>query len=107
MRHRLASILPHRRRTAALLIAAAFAAALIGAVAPAPAPPARAAGLCGLKTGTSTVSKVMVIWMENKDYASIVGNSAAPFLNNTEIPPRGRTPPMRGGCPDGRAAGEP
>lgn len=48
-----------------------------------PASPARAATLCGFKTGSSTISKVMVIWMENKSYSSIVGSSSAPYLNNT------------------------
>jgi hypothetical protein len=48
-----------------------------------PATAARAATMCGFKTGTSTVTKVMVIWMENHSYSSIVGSSSAPYLNNT------------------------
>jgi hypothetical protein len=42
-------------------------------------------GLCGfLPTGAT--SKVMVIWEENRNYSSVVGNSAAPYLNNTVRP---------------------
>ena len=42
-------------------------------------------GLCGFLPSGST-SKVMVIWMENRNYADVVGNSAAPYLNNTVLP---------------------
>jgi acid phosphatase len=42
-------------------------------------------GLCGFAP-TGSTSKVMVIWEENRDYADVVGNSAAPYLNNTVKP---------------------
>ncbi len=42
-------------------------------------------GLCGFLP-SGGISKVMVIWEENRDYAEVVGNSAAPYLNNTVKP---------------------
>jgi hypothetical protein len=42
-------------------------------------------GLCGFLPSGST-SKVMVIWEENRNYADVVGNSAASYLNNTVKP---------------------
>ena len=73
--------MPHRQTLMRAVVACLFAAALS---ATSPGASAQAAtGLCGFKTGTSTVNKVMVIWFENKDYASIVGSGSAPYLNNT------------------------
>jgi PKD repeat protein len=43
---------------------------------PAPQP------LCGF-TAAGSASKVMVIWEENRDEASVVGSPNAPYLNNT------------------------
>jgi phosphatidylinositol-3-phosphatase len=42
-------------------------------------------GLCGFMP-TGTTSKFMVIWEENRNYTDVVGNSAAPYLNNTVKP---------------------
>jgi phosphatidylinositol-3-phosphatase len=44
-------------------------------------PPPRPASPCGTRTGPSTISKVLWILMENKNYSSIVGASAAPYEN--------------------------
>jgi trimeric autotransporter adhesin len=41
--------------------------------------------LCGFAPA-GTTSKVMVIWEENRDETSVVGNPAAPYLNNTVKP---------------------
>ena len=42
--------------------------------------------LCGFKTGAGpTHSKVMVIWEENEDSSSIIGNSSLPYFDNTIV----------------------
>lgn len=38
-------------------------------------------GLCGYKTGTPAISKVMIIWEENESNSSIIGNSSVPYMN--------------------------
>jgi hypothetical protein len=37
--------------------------------------------LCGFKTGSPAISKVMVIWEENESSSSIIGNSNVPYMN--------------------------
>jgi hypothetical protein len=38
-------------------------------------------GQCGTRSGTSTITKMLWIVMENHDYSAIVGSSAAPYEN--------------------------
>jgi len=38
--------------------------------------------LCGFKTTTPAVSKVMIIWEENESTSSIVGNGSLPYMNS-------------------------
>lgn len=38
--------------------------------------------LCGFKTGTPTISKLMIVWEENESDSSIVGNSSLPYMNS-------------------------
>src|SRR5262252_4257779 len=73
--------MPYRQSLSRAAVACLFTAAL-STVASAPSAQA-ATGLCGFRTGASTVNKVMVIWFENKNYGSIVGSGSAPFLNRT------------------------
>ena len=42
-------------------------------------------GICGFKSGASTVNKVMIIWEENKDYSQVIGSGSAPYINNTIV----------------------
>ena len=37
--------------------------------------------LCGFKTGSPAISKVMIIWEENESSSSIIGNSSVPYMN--------------------------
>lgn len=48
---------------------------------PPPPPPPPPGSICGTRTGPSTITKVLWILMENKNYSSIVGSSAAPYEN--------------------------
>jgi phosphatidylinositol-3-phosphatase len=46
-------------------------------------PPPPPANDCGTRTGPpATYAHVIWIWMENRSYSDIVGNSAAPYLNS-------------------------
>jgi acid phosphatase len=38
--------------------------------------------LCGFKTGSPTISKVMIVWEENESDSSIIGNSSLPYMNS-------------------------
>lgn len=38
--------------------------------------------LCGFKSGTPTLSKLMIIWEENESDSSILGNSSLPYMNS-------------------------
>jgi phosphatidylinositol-3-phosphatase len=42
-------------------------------------PAARAAGPCG--GSTARITKVLWVWMENKNYSSVIGSSSAPYEN--------------------------
>jgi len=81
----------HRRALVTLAAVAALGvAASLGGLpaARAQAPRAGFTSLCGAldTTHPATVAHVMVILFENKSYGSVVGSSAAPYLNNTLIP---------------------
>jgi phosphatidylinositol-3-phosphatase len=70
------------------LAAVAALTAFLPAAHATPAPRhASSSSLCGAMDGThpTTVSHVMFIVFENKSYGNIVGNSSAPYLNDTMI----------------------
>jgi uncharacterized protein len=70
------------------LVAVAALTVFLPAAHAAPAPRhASSSSLCGAMDGThpTTVSNVMFIVFENKSYGNIVGNSSAPYLNDTLI----------------------
>src|SRR5579864_6537888 len=80
----------HRALVTLAAVAALGVAASLGGLraARAQAPRAGFTSLCGAldTTHPAAVAHVMVILFENKAYGSVVGSSAAPYLNNTLIP---------------------
>jgi phospholipase C len=72
----------------AVVVAALISLSFVPAALATNPPAAGFTGLCGAMDTThpATVKHVMFILFENRTYSNVVGNTAAPYINNTLIP---------------------
>src|SRR2546426_431470 len=72
-----------RRRAGllAILLTAAVGCSSTPPTTPTPTPTPVPTGPCGTASGPAVVHHVIWIWMENRDYAEVIGSGAAPYEN--------------------------